>query len=432
METHKKRSFFYRYSTTFRIFAKNSTTSIMEDLMYYVWQQRLFQSIETLDNTKIEVIHPGLRNLDAGPDFFNAKVKIDGMLWAGNVEMHCKSSDWYRHHHQGDPAYENVILHVVMQADAIIRHPNGEPIKTVVMKVPAEVLGRYQAITQNNPYSFSAIHCAARLPQVPSIILHDWQTSLLTQRMLNKVARVKDLTEGQNASWQEAFYVILTRSLGTGVNSDSCERLARSLPYSFIQKHLDNPIQVRALLLGQAGLIPNTDSRLLQEYNFLRAKFQLSPMPSSAWKLARLRPYASPENRLNALAALLCSHPNLLSEVMEANDITSLQKIFTLPRQLGEMTVRSILINAVIPISIAYAQWQGDDLRIEKAIEMLETLPSESNRYMDYWNKVGIPQRNAFDSQALLHLYKEYCETKKCMQCRIGCWLVKHKETNNE
>jgi len=400
----------------------------MEDLMYYVWQQRLFQSIETLDDTSIDILHPGLRNLDAGPDFFNAKIKIDGTLWAGNVEMHVKSSDWFKHHHQSDPAYDNVILHVVMQADTVIRLSNGEPIKTVVMKVPAEVMDRYRALTSNNSYSFSAIHCTPRITQVPSIIMHDWMTSLTTQRMLNKVARVRDLIEAQRESWQEAFYVILTRSLGTGVNGDPCERLARSLPYSFLQKHLDNPLQVRALLLGQAGLLPENDLRLQQEYAFLRSKFQLTPMTASSWKLARLRPYASPENRLNALAALLCSHPNLFSEMIEANDIAALQRLFSLPRQLGEVSVRSILINAVIPITIAYGQWQGDDSLVERSIEYLEAIPAESNRYMDYWIQAGIPQRNAFDSQALLHLYKEYCEPRKCLQCRIGCWLVKNQK----
>jgi len=395
--------------------------------MYYVWQQRMFQTIETLDNTPIEIIHPGLRNLDAGPDFFNAKIKIDGMLWCGNVEMHSKASDWYKHHHQGDHAYDNVILHVVMQADAIIKLPNGEAVKTVVMKIPADVMEQYRVLSANSTYSYSAIHCAPWLPQVPSIILHDWQTALTTQRMLAKVARVKDLIEERKESWQEALYVILTRSLGTGINSDPCERLARSLPYSFLQKHLDNPFQIRALLLGQAGIIPSGDPKLEQEYNFLRAKFQLTPLPSNSWKMARLRPFASPENRLNALAALLCQHPNLFSEIMEAHDISTLQKIFTLPYQLGEKTVRSILINAVIPLTIAYGQWQGDDELIENAIEMLEKLPAESNRYMEYWLQAGIPQRNAFDSQALLHLYKEYCEPRKCLQCRLGCWILKNR-----
>ena len=243
----------------------------MEELMYYVWQQRLFQAIVTIDDNPIEIIHPGLRNLDAGPDFFNAKIRIDGMLWAGNVEMHVKASDWFRHNHHTNHAYDNVILHVVLNADSVISLPDGQPIKTVVMKIPQDVMERYRMITANQPYSFSAIRCAQFVPSLPSLVMNDWLTALATQRMLGKVKRVRDLIVDSHESWQEAFYVILCRSLGTGVNGDACERLARSLPYRFLQKHLDNDLQVRALLLGQAGLIPTDDDRLAAEYAFLRA-----------------------------------------------------------------------------------------------------------------------------------------------------------------
>lgn len=400
----------------------------MEELMYYVWQQRLFQSIVTLDNTPIEIIHPGLRNLDAGPDFFNSKVKIGEMLWAGNVEMHVKASDWFRHNHQKDPSYDNVILHVVLQADAIITLPSGEPIKTVVMKIPPEVMDRYRDITSDQPYSFSAIRCANHLPNVPSIIMSDWTTALLTQRMMNKIKKVRDLIEDNKESWAEAFYAMLCRSFGTGINSDTCERLARSLPYKYIQKHIDNKQQVMAMILGQAGLIPANDKALIDEYAFLSAKFQLHPLSASAWKFARLRPQASPENRLRALAELLCNHRNLFDEIIEANDITSLQKIFIIPRQIGIQTANSIIINAVVPTLLAYAQWQCDEEMCSNVLEKLEKVPAESNRYMEYWIKAGVPIRHAFDSQALLHLYREYCEPHKCMNCRIGCWLVKQRQ----
>lgn len=400
----------------------------MEELMYFVWSQRLFNSITTLDQSPIEIIHPGLRNHDVGPDFFNAKVRIDGVVWAGNVEMHCKSSDWYRHKHHDNPAYDNVILHVVLQADAVISRPNGQPIQTVVMKIPADVMSRFHDLNTGNGQWGSAIRCANRLPVVPQIVLHDWMTSLAVQRMTTKVQRVNDLIKDKKESWQEALYVILSRSLGTGINGDPFERLARSLPYSYLQKHIDNPLQIRAMLLGQAGLIDASDTSLLQEYAFLKAKFNLTPLDAAAWKNARLRPYAAPEARINALTAILCSHQNLFSEIIDAPDIASLQKLFLLPRQLGETTVRSILINAVVPIILAYGQWLADEEMVERAISILEALPAEANRYMDYWVQAGIPIRNAFDSQALLQLYKEYCEHRKCMQCRIGCWMVKNKE----
>jgi len=400
----------------------------MEELMYYVWQQRLFSSITTLDDSNLEIIHPGLRNLDAGPDFFNAKVKIDGMVWAGNVEMHVKASDWYRHNHHNDPAYDNVILHVVMQADAVVQHHAGDSIKTVVMRIPQDVMDRYQQLTASQPYSYSAIRCAKELPGIPNLVIKDWLTSLATQRLLNKTNHIQDLIEDGKDSWQEALYVMLCRSLGTGINSDAFERMARSLPYAFLLKHLDDPFQIRALLLGQAGLIPLHEEKMMQEYAFLRAKFQLTPMVASDWKMARRRPQASPEVRIEALTSLLTSHKNLFSEILDAKDITKLQHIFIIPYKIGLQTANSIIINAIAPVLLAYGQWMADEDICERSIEILEAIPAESNRYMDYWLACGVTNRNAFESQALLQLYREYCEPHKCMNCRIGCWIVKNKQ----
>ncbi|MCR5394872.1 MAG: DUF2851 family protein [Bacteroidales bacterium] len=402
----------------------------MEELMYYVWQQRLFSAIVTLDETPIEIIHPGLRNLDAGPDFFNAKIKIDNMMWAGNVEMHIKASDWYRHHHDSDPAYNNVILHVVLQADAVIRYPSGDPIKTVVMRIPQQIIEQYHALTDAPAPYYCAIRCFNHLPAVPSLIIQDWLTALATQRMLAKARRMLNLTEADNESWQEALYVILSRSLGTGINSDTFERLARSLPFSYLLKHIDDPLQVRALLLGQASLIPQNEVRMQQEYDFLRAKFQLKPLAASDWKMARRRPQAAPDRRIEALATLLTNHRNLFSEILEAPDIATLQHIFILPYCTGIQTANSIIINAVIPILLAYGQWNSDADLCDKALRMLESIPAENNRYIDFWTRAGIPSRNAFDTQALLHLYREYCEPHKCLNCRIGCWVIKNRYTD--
>ena len=396
----------------------------MEELMYYVWQQKMFHSISTLDHTKIEIINPGLRNIDAGPDFFNAKIRINGTIWAGNVEMHVKASDWFRHHHNEDVAYDSVILHVVLQADAEIRLHDGEIVKTVVMKIPPEILEKYKHLTTNSGNQFSAINCKNDLGRVPSIILHDWQTALAIQRMLNKVNRVKDIIENKQKSWPEAFYVLLCRALGTGINSDSCERVARSLPYAFLQKHANNVKQIEALLLGQANLIDDNLTR--NEYIFLSAKFGLKPITNCAWKFSKIRPISSPKYRLQALASIINHHPNLLSDVIGCKDIKAISSIFIVPKVIGTSTVNSLIINAVIPTMIAYGQWQQDEELSEKSLSILDKLPTEANRYMDQWIACGIPLRNALESQAMLHLYKEYCEPHRCMRCRIGCWLLKH------
>ena len=397
----------------------------MEELMYYVWQQKMFQSILTLDNTEIEIINPGLRNLDAGPDFFNAKIRINDTLWAGNVEMHVRASDWFRHHHHDDRAYDSVILHVVLQADAVIRLHDGEMVKTVVMKIPQDVMEKFERLTNRGQLIFSAINCRKHLNAVPSLILHDWQTSLAIQRMMNKVSRVKDIIDNKQKSWPEAFYVLLCRSLGTGINSDSCERLARSLPYVYLQKHADNIRQLEAMLLGQGNLIEDETTR--SEYEFLRAKFNLRPIGNCAWKHSKIRPVSSPRSRLKALSIIINRQPNLFSKILECQDVKSLTKLLYVPNLLGASTIGSIIINSVIPTIMAYGQWQEDLDLCERSIDMLEALPSEANRYMEQWISCGIPLRSALESQAMLQLYKEYCEPHRCLKCRIGCWLMKQR-----
>lgn len=397
----------------------------MEELMYYVWQQKMFQSILTLDNTEIEIINPGLRNLDAGPDFFNAKIRINDTLWAGNVEMHVRASDWFRHHHHDDRAYDSVILHIVLQADAVIRLHDGEMVKTVVMKIPQDVMEKYEKLTNRGQIIFSAINCRKHLNAVPSLILHDWQTSLAIQRMMNKVGRVKDIIDNKQKSWPEAFYVLLCRSLGTGINSDSCERLARSLPYVYLQKHADNIRQLEAMLLGQGNLIEDETTR--SEYEFLRAKFNLRPIGNCAWKHSKIRPVSSPRSRLKALSIIINRQPNLFSKILECQDVKSLTKLLYVPNLLGASTIGSIIINSVLPTIMAYGQWQEDLDLCERSIDMLEALPSEANRYMEQWISCGIPLRSALESQAMLQLYKEYCEPHRCLKCRIGCWLMKQR-----
>ena len=416
----------------------------MEELMYFVWQQRLFLNIETLDHQPLDILHPGLRNYDAGPDFFNAKVKEDGIVWAGNVEMHVKASDWYRHHHQDDPAYDSVILHVVMDPDVEVKLRNGKTIKTVVMHIPDDLMERYRQLCsgQATPLlpghvpTYSSISCSSRLEQVPRVVLHDWITALCTQRMIEKLQRVRDLVEGQLKAWPEAFYVVLTRSFGTGVNSDNMERLARSLPYNCLLHHKDNLLQIQALLLGQAGLLQMQDAtskeaneqqewRLMQrEYAFLRQKFNLTPLNGIYWKTGRVRPPAQPEARLRILAKLIYSHQDLFDEILETQNLEQMEKILGI-KGLGQQTVRSLIINAVVPLLLAYAQWQGDDERCEKALNLLEEMPPESNRYIDQWKEAGLEVKSAMDTQALLHLFKNYCQPHKCLRCRIGCWLLK-------
>ena len=436
----------------------------MESLMYYVWQQRLFGTLRAADGSEIEVINPGLRNLETGPDFFNAKVRIDGTLWAGNVEMHVRASDWYRHRHDRDAAYDSVILHVVLEDDSPVADSRQQQLRTALMTIPQPIIDKYRELTAGGN-SLESIPCGPDLLSLPAVILRDWETSLAVQRMLDKVKRVRDIIEDRLESWPEAFWVILCRSFGTGTNSDSCERLARSIPYSHIAHHLDNPLQVEAMLLGQGGWLNSpvpADSQdspawvyqrqLQQEYAFLKAKFSLTPLPPLAWKFSLSRPQAHPQSRMAMLASLLCQHPRLLNEVLAAPDVNTLLELFKvspspywrehftlqsadrrqtsgphagLPSGLGAATRQSLVINAAVPVILAYGQWQGNEEMVERAMMMLENLPAENNRYVEYWRQTGLTVNNALESQSLLHLYKNYCQFRKCMRCRIGCWLLK-------
>lgn len=430
--------------------------------MYYVWQRRLPRSLTLPGGAgEVEILDPGVRNRDAGPDFFNAKVRWGGTVWAGNVEMHVHASDWHRHGHDGDPAYANVILHVILYADAAVVMPDGRTLPQAIMTIPDGVMDRYRSLLQGGVDCFSAVTCTGRLGLVPRLVVDDWMTALVHERMWQKVNRVRDLVERGGDSWQEAFYVILTRSLGTGTNGDACERLARSLPYAYLQKHIDNPIQVEALLFGQAGFLdgerPDSEiyyNMLRQEYLFLRAKFSLRPLPVGVWKMARLRPPAFPHVRLAALAALLTSRRDFFSALLDATSLTEISRLFSVrmtgfwashytfstptpvapvaappaasSRSLGVATLQSLVINAAVPMLTAYAQWRQDEQAAGRALAFLEGIPAEANRCVAACAAAGFPARNAFDTQALIQLHRNYCELHKCIRCRVGVWLMAH------
>lgn len=412
--------------------------------MYLVWQQRLFTHLAIPQGHNIEIIHPGLRNYDAGPDFFNAKVRIDGQLWAGNVEMHNRASDWHRHHHDHNTAYDTVILHVVLQADTEIHLPDGTPLQTVVMTIPNTILQGYKQLCSGQRHApllpgqvphYTSISCSPHLEQIPKLIINDWINALYCQRLTDKAERVRHLVTDDLKDWHDAFFVILTRSLGTGINSDAMERLARSIPYASLLHHRDNLLQIQAILLGQAGFLQAQDAtdkpsaqqaewRLMQrEYAFLRQKFQLTPLPVSIWKVGRIRPYALPEVRLRALAQLISTHTDLFAEMLDAPDAQHLVQFFR-TKGLGLQTIHSLIINAALPILFFYARWQGDMDRTEKVLSFIEQIPPENNRYIRQWQQAGLPLTNALHTQGLLHLFQHYCQPHKCTRCRIGCYIL--------
>ena len=411
-----------------------------ESILHFVWQFRLFalQDLKTTDGQPVEVIDVGKLNTDAGPDFFNAKLKIDDTLWAGNIEIHNLSSDWIRHRHETDKAYDNVILHVVNKADTTVFRTNGEPIPQLELIVPEHIWQNYNELLAAKKW----IPCQDKIGTVAAVLMSSWKNALLVERLQRKASSIETLLAQSNNHWEEAFYISLARSFGFGTNSQAFEQTAKSLPLSVLAKHKDNLFQLEALLLGQAGFLEETardeyQESLQREYRFLRTKYRLSPIDSSQWKLLRLRPDNFPLIRLAQFASLTHRSSKLFSKILEAGNMKVLRELFVTDvseywknhylfgeespvskKRLGKASVDVLIINTVVPFLFTYAGQKGEDT--EPALNLLEELPAEKNAIIDKWIQLGIPCENAFDSQALLQLKKNYCEEKKCLRCRVG------------
>lgn len=413
-----------------------------ESILHYVWQNKLFDThgLQTADGELVEVVDVGKYNTDSGPDFFNAKIKIGDTLWAGNVEIHTRSTDWSKHNHHTDKAYDSVILHVVSDVDAEVYRIDGERIPQVRLVCPLSVVRNYEQLINEQKW----IACAEKVRLVPDIFIQSWKNALLTERLEQKMNAIQSLLAENNQHWEEAFYITLARSFGFGTNSQAFETLAKSLPLSVLGKHKDNLFQLESLLFGQAGLLSGAIAdeyalQLRQECVFLKAKFGLHPIEGSQWKLLRLRPDNFPHVRIAQFAALIHASSKLFSKIVENPDVDYLRGLFVCEpsaywkshylfdaesvlksKKLGAQSVNTILINTVVPFLFCYASQKGNDVLKDSALLILEKMPSERNAIVSGWQDAGIKSESAYDSQALLQLKKQYCDEKKCLRCRIG------------
>lgn len=400
----------------------------------------------TTDGQPVEVVDVGMANTDAGPDFFNAKIKINGTLWAGNVEIHVRSSEWKRHGHQTDKAYDNVILHVVKIADTIVQRTNESAIPQCELHYPQSVEEKFEQWL----HSKQKIACADEMAHIPDIFISDWKNSLLTERLESKTQEIDHLLTQSENHWEEVFYRTLAHSFGFHINGQAFELLAKSLPLTCLAKHKNNLFQLEAMLFGQSGLLENAHDpyaeQLKKEYTFLRQKFGLQPLEASQWKLLRLRPANFPYVRIAQFAALLYRSEKLFSKLLDCKTTEQLTGLFDIqagsywdthcrfddentrktPKKLGKRSINILLINTVIPCLFAYGRNHNDDILQERALEMLQQLPAEQNAVIEQWETAGIRAQNAADTQALLQLRHHYCNEKRCLQCRIGHQLFKH------
>ena len=429
----------------------------MEKLLHYVWKHKLLpiKELHTDHGETVEVIDPGLHNNDAGPDFFNAKVRIDGTLWVGNVEIHERATDWFAHHHDSDPRYDNVILHVCHVIDGQALTSNGKLMPQLQIDIPERISTHYHDLLTIDSYP----PCYEIIPKLPKLTVHFWLSTLQTERLQQKTRAIEERVRRCDGSWEAAYFVTLARNFGFSINSEAFEQWAYSVPLQQVAHHRDDLFQIEAIFLGQAGLL-NTESipvkyrtdaqsdhylmRLQSEYAYLQRKFNLSPIDHHLWRFLRLRPQNFPYIRISQMASLYYSRAASLSSITECDTLEKAKALFKTrataywdthytfgaespktDKCLSSFSTDLLIINTVIPMLFAYGRHRGVEKWCERAFTFLEQMKAESNHIITMWHKAGLTAQNAGDSQALIQLKREYCDRKECLRCRFGYEYLK-------
>jgi hypothetical protein len=419
-----------------------------EDFLHFIWKYRLyFQNLETTSGEAVEVVSPGQHNSDSGPDFSHAQIRIGETLWAGNVEVHLKSSDWFAHQHHSDEAYSNVILHVVYENDREIPDRNGRPLTTLELKgkFNEKIYLKYYYFLNNKNW----IPCEKDIHYLSVEKARIWLDRLLVERMERKANELSNLLEHNKNNFEETFYQVLAGNFGFKVNEQPFRMLATMLPLQILGKHKNSLYQIEALLFGTAGLL-NSDfeddypAKLKKEYAFLQKKYALVPIQGHLWKFMRLRPPNFPTIRIAQFAALVNKSQKLFSKIIETENLKELISFFDVTasaywedhfvfgkssshskKQLGRDAIHNILLNTAVQLLFLYSIVKGDEQYREKAIALLMEIEPESNAITRGWDGIGLKASNAFESQALIELKNNYCKLKKCLHCSIGLNLLK-------
>jgi hypothetical protein len=424
---------------------------ISENFLFFIWRYRLLSSSlqVCVAGEQLQIIHPGLLNTNAGPDFTEAKLLIDGRRWAGNVEIHTKSSDWQLHRHQTDDAYESVILHVVYENDSMIKNKSGQSIPTLIIKglFPELLFENYIKMLG----STESFPCRPQLQNVENIVISTFLSRVLIERLEYKTKEVFAKVNDLKGDWYETFYFFLARNFGFKVNALPFELLANILPLHLLNKHSDSLIQVEAMVFGQAGFLETNDldgeyALLLKaEYKFLKLKYNLKPIDVSVWKFLRMRPASFPTLRLAQFSALHAQSNQLFAKLLKASNVKEILTLFAnlpvspywqthyhfkktsseMQVQLGKKSVENILINTVCVFLFAYGKYTAQTHLVDRALDFLEKIPAEYNTIVNQYVEAGLKIDNAFLSQSVLQLNKYYCGQKKCLNCSIGIRILK-------
>jgi hypothetical protein len=419
-----------------------------EDFLHYLWKFKKFDvsNLYTSNGEQITIINSGQYLQLAGPDFFNAQVTIANQKWAGNVEIHLKSSDWYVHHHERDEAYDSVILHVVWEHDTEIFRKNNIEIPVLELKkyVAKETLENYQSLMIPKSWVF----CEKELASIDSFTFKNWQERLFFERLERKSKHIQELLEQTNQDWEAVLFCLLAKNFGLNTNGNLFLRIVQSIPFSIIRKEGFELENLEALLFGKAGLLmgDKEDSYfkdLVTRFNYLSYKYQLEESVFEPVQFFKHRPDNFPTIRLSQLASLYNNQHNLFSKLIEAKSVEDIYKIFKVSvsdywqthylfdkespkkkKALSTSFIDLVIINTIIPIQFAYAKSQGASTS-ERLIDLLQDVAPESNGIIQKFHSFGIKAQNAFETQSLLQLKNEYCNKSKCLECAIGMELLK-------
>ncbi len=419
-----------------------------EDFLHYVWQFfYLGSAIKTTTGEAIIIHNKGTHNLHAGADFFNAKIEIGKQLWAGNVEIHLKSSDWYLHQHQEDSNYDNVILHVVWEHDAEIYRKDNSPIPTLVLKglVPKSVLDNYQQLFDKNK---TFINCENQIKQIDNFTLSNWLERLYFERLRDKTTHIEALLMATNNDWEATLFHLLLKNFGLKINGQAFYALAKSIPFAVFRKEIDKSLALEALLFGQAGLLQKTYNdiyfkQLLSEYQYYQKKYKLEPSQESV-HFFKLRPANFPTIRLSQLVALYVKNKQLVAAVIALKTPEEAYQLFEVAtsiywethynfdlsskkriKKLTKSFIDLVLINTIVPFQFYYHK-KHQTTDATALLQLIQGLKKEKNNILDRFEQLGVPIQNAQESQAFLQLYTNYCSKRKCLHCAIGTKVLKN------
>lgn len=416
----------------------------MERLYQYLWKHSMLgQSLMLSDGRQVKILNPGILNENSGPDFSGAKIRIGDTVWCGNVEIHVKASDWYRHHHDTDPAYDGVILHVVAIDDKRVKRTDGSNIPQVGVTFPEEFYRLYLSLADK----IRDVRCRYHIPLLSKITIEDWLSSLAVERMQQKSQHILSILQWTQGDWERTCFIAFARALGFGLNSEPFEMMARSLPLNILAHHSDSIFQIEALLFGQAGMLDMSQhifdeyyQSLCREYYFLSRKYGLRPLRNDMWKYSKTRPGNLPHRRIAMLAQYLYGGFSLMADIIASNGIEErARELFAMDldgywkghHRFGSETQKApvsltkgsedlLLINLVAPLIYAYSAHTGDYVKGEQAFSLWIDIDAEHNTFIRQWQACGIKCEDAMHSQALLQLRKTYCDAGRCLDCRFG------------